>query len=149
MSDEPIIVTLHGEPQGKGRPRFRIVTPRGGKSFASVYTPRETRDYENALKLAGRVAMGRKPLLEGPIDVTVTAVMPVPKSWSIKKRDAALAGVVWPIVTPDWDNIAKMLDGLNDVVWIDDKQIVRGSIVKRYGEAPLLEVRVLEIGAFE
>lgn len=140
-----VTVILRGEPAGKGRPRFRIVTPKLKPPFVHVYTPKETVDYEGALKLAGRVAMGRRPALVGPLKVIVTAVMPVPVSWSRKKRDAALAGSLWPIVTPDWDNIAKMLDGLNEIVWLDDKQIVDGRCIKRYGESPLLEVKVSEI----
>ena len=144
VSNSAVIIVLKGEPEGKGRPRFRVIVPRGGKPFASVYTPKETRSYEDALKLAGRVAMGKRKLFDGPVDVTVTAIMSVPKSWSMKKRDAALVGMIWPTVTPDWDNIAKTLDGLNGVVWLDDKQIVRGIVVKRYGESPRLEVRVEE-----
>lgn len=142
-----IIVVLHGEPAGKGRPRFRIITPKDPEKepFVHVYTPKETTDYENALKLAGRVAMGRRALLAGPLRVVVTAVMPIPRSWSNKKRDSAVAGSIWPTVTPDWDNIAKMLDGLNEVVWLDDKQIVDGRCIKRYGESPLLEVKISEI----
>lgn len=144
-----ITIVLRGEPAGKGRPRFRIVTPKDKRKppFVHVYTPKETVDYEAALKLAGRVAMGRRQALTGPLKVTVTAVMPVPVSWSRKKRDAALAGSLWPVVTPDWDNIAKMLDGLNEIVWLDDKQIVDGRCIKRYGESPMLEVKVSEISA--
>lgn len=141
-----IIITLHGEPQGKGRPRFSLVTPASGKSFTSVYTPKETRAYERALAMAGKTAMRRfrRLPLQGPLDVVVLAVMSVPSSWSKKKRDAALTGVVRPTVTPDWDNIGKMVDGLNGIAWIDDKQIVRGTVVKSYGEYPRLEVRIKE-----
>ena len=141
-----ITVRLNGEPEGKGRPRFRVITPRAGKPFASVYTPAETRTYETALKLAGKVAMRAKPPLEGPLQVDITAVMSVPRSWSNKKRDAALVGSIWPTGTPDLDNIMKMLDGLNEIVWLDDKQIVDAHIQKRYGESPFLEVKVSPIG---
>ena len=58
----------------------------------------------------------------------MTALMGVPKSWSNKKRDAALAGTIRPTGKPDWDNFAKMLDAFNEIVWIDDAQIVEGSI---------------------
>lgn len=139
-----ITIILHGEPEGKGRPRFRIITPHHGKPFASVYTPKETRDYEDALKMAGKVAMRGRAPLSGPLAVTVWAVKSVPKSWSNKKRDAALAGIVRPTSTPDWDNIAKMIDGLNEIVWDDDAQIVDGRCIKVYGEKPRLEVHVSE-----
>jgi Holliday junction resolvase RusA-like endonuclease len=136
-----ITVILRGDPQGKGRPRSRIMAT-GRKQFIQVYTPAETRAYEKALGLAGRVAMGRRSPLEGPLEVTVVAIMRVPSSWSIKKRDAALAGALWPTGTPDWDNLAKVVDGLNGVVWLDDKQIVCGRVEKRYGEHPMLKIEV-------
>ena len=145
MTDQ-VTIRLLGSPEGKGRPRFRVITPRAGKPFASVYTPAETRTYETALKLAGKVAMRAKPPMDGPIEVEITAVMSVPKSWSNKKRDAAFVGSVWPTGTPDLDNIMKMLDGLNEIVWLDDKQIVRASITKRYGESPYLEVKAKPVG---
>lgn len=146
MTDNAVVVILHGEPEGKGRPRFRVITPRAGKSFASVYTPKETRTYEGALKLAGKVAMRSRAPMDGPLEVEITAVMAVPKSWSKKKRDAALTGAVWPTGTPDLDNIMKMLDGLNEIVWVDDKQIVRALITKQYGESPFLEVKAQPVG---
>lgn len=146
-----IVVTLRGAPRGKGRPRHRIIVPRPGtaswskgkrKPFTVSYTDDETEGYEKALALAGRVAMGRRAPLDGPLEVTVTAVMPIPNSWSRKKRDAALAGTIRPTGSPDWDNIAKCTDGLNKIVWNDDSQIVDGQTIKIYGEEPLLRVEV-------
>jgi Holliday junction resolvase RusA-like endonuclease len=138
-----ITVVLHGEPRGKGRPRSAMVRPRFGKSFIRVHTDEETEAYEKALKLTAKVAMGagRRPL-EGPLDVVVTAVMPIPNSWSRKKREAALAGQFRPTVSPDWDNFGKVTDALNKVVWLDDSQVVRGTVIKVYGERPLLRVEV-------
>jgi Holliday junction resolvase RusA-like endonuclease len=50
---------------------------------------------------------------------------------------------VHPTVKPDIDNIAKAIaDGGNGVVWADDKQIVRLTTLKRYGETPCVRVRV-------
>lgn len=141
---ETILIVLRGEPEGKARPRFRVISPKDRKKrpFASVYTPKATQTYETALKLAANVAMAGRPILVGPLDVAIVAVMEIPKSWSRKKREAAFAGTLWPTVTPDWDNIAKMLDALNGTVWVDDKQVVRGRVEKRYGAEPRLEVAV-------
>lgn len=142
-----IVVTLHGEPRGKGRHRSRVVIPKGGAPFVHLYPDPVTVAYEKALALAGKVAIrGRAPLL-GPLDVMVTAVMGVPSSWSKKKRDAALSGALYPTGKPDWDNFAKVLDALNGLVWEDDKNIVRGTVVKTYGESPKLEIKVCEMPA--
>lgn len=142
-----IVVTLPGEPEGKGRPRFRVIAPKGGgRPFASVYTPAETKTYERALGWAGKAAMAGRSPLSAPLAVTVTAIIGVPPSWSNRKRDAALAGAIFATGRPDIDNLVKIgLDGLNGVVWLDDKQIVKLSAEKRYGENPCLEIAVDEI----
>ena len=141
-SRDAIRVVLLGEPRGKERPRSRIARTKSGKQYIAVYTPRETQKYEEALRLVGNAAMKRRDPLAGPLRVVVTAVMPVPKSWSGKRREAALHGFERPTVSPDWDNIGKCLDAFNGIVWHDDRQIVSGTIEKVYGQLPRLEVDV-------
>lgn len=152
------MVELPGDPRGKGRPRFRYVKPKDASrpGFVSVYTDAETVAYETALKWKGKAAMRGRPPLEGPLAVRVFAMMPIPKSWPNKRRDAALAGMVFPTGKPDADNILKMLDALNTKadrsgepgfrgVWLDDAQIVRSLVVKEYGEHPGLIVEVYQL----
>ena len=143
-----ILIVLPGNPIGKGRPRVRVVTPRGRAPFATIYTPKETQDYELALAWAGKAAMrGQKPL-EGPVGVEITAYMPVPASWSGKAKVAALMGTVRPTGKPDYDNIGKIAgDALNGIVWRDDSQIVQAVTRKLYAESPRLEIRATPIGA--
>ena len=138
-----ITVVLRGEPQGKGRPRSRIATGRGGKQFIAVYTPAATRAYENAVALAAKVAMGSRLPLDGPLMATVTAIMGIPRSWPKKRQDAALVGSVRPTTSPDGDNLLKSaLDGLNGIVFQDDKQVVDARVVKFYGAEPMLKVTI-------
>lgn len=143
-----IAFELHGEPVGWQRSGLRVVTPRGGKPFATIYKKAETRAYEKALGLAAKVAMRGVAPLTGPLRLTVTAFMPVPASWSKKKRDAALAGTVRPTVKPDWDNMGGMTDALKEIAWVDDAQVVDARVVKLYDERPRLrvEIEVLEEG---
>lgn len=138
MTRGPVQIVLAGEPQGKGRPRFARAT-------GHAFTPAATRKYESALRLAAQDAMNDEPPLEGPLTAVVVAIFPVPASWSNKKRQAALAGHVWPTTIPDADNLLKVLDACNEIVWRDDKQIVDARIVKRYGDRPRLIVEVREI----
>ncbi len=141
MGAEAIIITMAGEPAGKGRPRFARATGR-------AYTPAKTRDYEAGLRYAAERVMAGKPPLTGPVVVDVVAGMPVPQSWSRKKQAQALAGIIRPTTRPDWENIGKMLDALNEIVWRDDAQVVDGRVRKVYREAPSLSIKVtpLEIG---
>jgi Holliday junction resolvase RusA-like endonuclease len=131
----PIIIELPGEPKAKGRPRF-------SRRSGHAYTPAATVNYESHLKLAGIMAMGAAKPLEGPLEVLVVAAFSVPASWSKGKRLCALSGVTFPTVKPDADNLLKMMDALNEVVWLDDKQIVRADIRKVYSERPCLTVHV-------
>jgi Holliday junction resolvase RusA-like endonuclease len=90
----------------------------------------------------------REPLL-GPLSVSVTAFMPVPPSWSNRKRDAALAGTVRPTGKPDSDNVQKVAwDALNSIVFADDAQIVEAKVSKIYDERPRLRVEVAPLEVF-
>ena len=140
-----VMIELCGAPEGKGRPRFRSITTKTGASFGSAYTPANTRKYEAALRLAAQAAMVDRPLFEAAVAVTVHADMPVPVSWSRKKRDAALRDEILPTTKPDWENIAKMLDAFNEVVWRDDRQVTDGQVIKRYREKPALRIEVRPI----
>lgn len=135
MTDE-IRIVLVGAPKGKGRPRFN-------RKSGRAYTPEATVRYESVLRLAAQDAMGARPPLAGPLELEILAVMPIPASWPKKKRADALAGRVQPTGKPDFDNILKMCDGLNAVVWQDDAQVTTlARPRKRYGAVPRLEITV-------
>jgi Holliday junction resolvase RusA-like endonuclease len=145
-----IVVELKGEPKGRLQPQPRIVTRRrDGRQVAILHQASKTRRYQKSLAWAARAAMGRRALITGAVAVTVTAVMSVPRSWSKRKRDAALAGVLRPTGKPDWDNLGKQLDAFKGIVWGDDAPVVDGRVVKVYGEEPMLRIEVKEIGAFD
>lgn len=142
VTADMIVIVLRGDPIGKGRPRARMVTPRNGPAFVTMYTPAETRAYENALSLVARAAMRSKQPLGGPLCVTVTASFPVPNSWPQRQRTAAYAGTVLPTKKPDPDNILKIIDALNGIVWGDDSQIVDARVVKIYAAESSLRIEV-------
>lgn len=128
-------IVMLGEPKGKGRPRFSRATGR-------AFTPAATVSYEGMLKVAATEAMGSRRPLAGALRISVVARMPVPRSWSNRKREAALAGRVDPTGRPDIDNIVKMMDALNHIVWTDDSQIVQCVATKRYDDQPAFVLEV-------
>lgn len=148
MADEPLVsILLPGAPRGKGRPRFRVVKPRGKPEFVHVYTDAETLAYEAALAAVGREAMAAASLVsdpfDGPLTVFVEAFMPIPESWSLKKKAAAAAGDISPTSKPDGDNIFKIVgDSLNKICWLDDSQIIMSQVLKQYSDFPRLRVSV-------
>jgi Holliday junction resolvase RusA-like endonuclease len=87
-----------------------------------------------------------RPLLEGALHVQVSAYFAVPQSWSTTKRAAALTGAIRPTKRPDLDNVVKVLDALNGVIWRDDAQVISGVIDKHYSDRPRLRVEVARFG---
>lgn len=127
-----------GDPQGKARAR----TVRNG-ARAHSYTPENTVLYENLIKTEYLRAGGR--MIEADaVEVGIIAVYGVPKSASKRKRDAMIAGNIFPAKKPDADNIAKVVcDALNGVAYADDKAVTKLRVLKEYGSAPKLSVTVL------
>lgn len=138
MAEPFVSFVVGGAPRGKGRPRFG----RRG-SFVAVWTDQKTANYEAQIAAAGRVAMKGLTVRQGAVSVKIEAGMPVPASWSQKKRSAALSGDVSPIGKPDADNILKAAsDALNKIVWVDDSQIVSCAFRKFYAADPGLFISV-------
>lgn len=130
--------TIPGPPQGKGRPR---VTVRGGHTHG--YTPAKTAQYERAVRQAYNLSYCGADALTTPIELQITAYMPIPESWPRSKKAAALAEVIKPTVKPDGSNILKSIeDALNGLAYQDDKQIVKGTFKKLYGAWPHVDVEI-------
>jgi Holliday junction resolvase RusA-like endonuclease len=141
---ERVQIVLLGQPRGKERPR--------GTKDGHFYTPEKTRSYEAALKYAAQQVMGDRIPMAGPLRVDMRIIVPIAASWAQKRQAAARFGFEMPTKKPDIDNVQKMLDALNLIVWVDDAQIVDTHVVKRYGDKPGLWVDVYKIelgeGAF-
>ena len=134
-----IAFEIPGPPIGKGRPRaFRV-----GNSVR-MHTPEKTASYESMVKLAAHRAMKGAGLMAFPVALSLIVLHPIPKSWSKRRQDAALAGTERPTTKPDADNVAKVIaDACNGVVWVDDAQVVELHVSKRYSATPgvMVEVR--------
>jgi Holliday junction resolvase RusA-like endonuclease len=125
--------SVPGPVVGKGRPRF---------GQGRTYTPTKTLHYEGLVRHCAALAMRGGALCEAPLRVLVTAYMAVPPSYSRRKREGCLAGLIWPTGKPDADNIIKVLDACNGVVFRDDSQIVDARVLKVWAEVPSLSVEV-------
>jgi Holliday junction resolvase RusA-like endonuclease len=134
---KPVVIELLGEPKGKARARR-------GKNGVH-YTPAATRSHENALGIMAAQAMRGRTPLQGALRVVVLAYMSVPRSWSGRRQQRALDGIERPTVRPDSDNIVKMLDALNRIVWRDDSQIVELQMSKHYSGRPRTRIEVIPL----
>jgi Holliday junction resolvase RusA-like endonuclease len=130
--------TVPGRPRGKGRHR----TTKSGHAF----TPKATRAAEKEIATLAMIARPPGPLMTGTVELSIEAVFRIPKSWPNVLRTDALGGRIEYTGKPDRDNLVKLyMDALNGVAWIDDAQVNRGAIVRRYGEPERVEVKVREL----
>ena len=135
-----VMYTVYGEPVGKGRPRF---ARRG--TFVSTYTPEKTKTYEDEIRMMATAAMGASEPLDTPVTVAIYIRVGIPASYSKQKRKDALSGIIKPMKKPDLDNVAKcFLDSMNEIVYLDDKQVVNLHVTKVYADTPAVEVMVKE-----
>lgn len=131
MSNSVVVVINH-KPTPKERPSYNFKT-------RTVYTPKNTLSYESYVKHCGKLAMkGKKKFtLATPLRIKVTFVFAIPKSWNKSKKEQAKNGEIFPTGANigDTDNLLKsLLDGLNKVVWEDDRSIVEIEARKKYGD---------------
>jgi Holliday junction resolvase RusA-like endonuclease len=104
VDPDTVTFTVEGQPIPKERPR--VVNGR-------AYTPERTRNWETAVAWCARIAMGPKKPLAGDLVVTLEF-----------RRKGKLRA--------DLDNLTKNIDGMNGVVWHDDKQVVELHARVRY-----------------
>ena len=140
MASAPFFsIDVLGMPIAKGRPRVA----RNGH----VYTPQQTRDYEERIKLQTKVLMaGRKATAEPCVIHAAVFFEPSP-SLSKRKRAELFAYGAWHLKKPDLDNVLKSaLDAIcgEGLAILDDKQIVEICCAKTYAESSLLSLDVFE-----
>tara|TARA_R110001632_G_scaffold72038_1_gene166807 strand:- start:67 stop:471 length:405 start_codon:yes stop_codon:yes gene_type:complete len=132
-----MFLTVKGEPVAKGRPRF---------GNGRTYTPKKTVDAENNIKLLALKVGFEK--LYGPLRMTITFEMRIPKSWPAQSKKEALEGIIRPTKTPDIDNLFKLVaDSLqgDNMIYQDDNQIVEIMAVKRYSADPKTIILIEEV----
>ncbi|MFD0825831.1 RusA family crossover junction endodeoxyribonuclease [Neobacillus sp. M.A.Huq-85] len=87
---------------------------------------------------------GKLKKLEGPISLVVTFYMPIPKngkSCGVKVKEGQ-----FHISTKDLDNLVKgLLDALNGIAFIDDKQVCQINSEKVYSHNPGIGFELWEL----
>lgn len=82
-------------------------------------------------------------VLESPVSLNMSVYVPLPKSWSQKRKNELLDK---PVTTkPDLDNYLKFyLDVLNGIAYQDDKQVAEVFCQKLYGKEACVKVHITE-----
>jgi Holliday junction resolvase RusA-like endonuclease len=138
MTAQPITVSLLGEPVAFARMR---IAARTGAHFV----PAPQRNAMAALHIEAANTMREMgaAVLDEPVSVELLAELPIPASWSKKRRNLAILGLIRPSGRPDLDNLWKLMaDAFNGVVFRDDALIVEAHARKIYGLQPKLVVTV-------
>jgi Holliday junction resolvase RusA-like endonuclease len=145
VTAQPITVSLLGEPVAFARMR---IAARTGAHFV----PAPQRNAMAALRIeaANTMLQCGAEVLDEPLQLELLAELPIPASWSKKKRNAAILGLVRPTGRPDLDNVYKLMaDAFNGVVFRDDALIVTMRCRKVYGLQPKLVVCVSPLAAVQ
>lgn len=115
-------------PTAKGRPRFT--------KTGHAYTPKDTRDAEELIRVFLRSSLSADDILSGPVFADATFYVKRPKAhYRTGKHSGRLKDDAprYPTSRPDIDQYIKlMFDACNEIVWLDDSQVVTQSSAKRY-----------------
>lgn len=126
-----------GVPTAKGRPRFARAT---GRAFTPAKTAGAERTIAGELGAATKVGMtasARTWPATGPLELELVFHLPIPASWSNRRREEARRGLLRHTSRPDVDNLAKLVcDAANGILWEDDAQLVLVTMSKAYGMTP-------------
>lgn len=126
----------------------------GGKMVGGEFTGKiatvdanpKAKDWKALVALVAQQAHHGRPLLTGPLCVTLTFHRPRPKVHYGNNGLKSWAEREFPTGRPDVLKLARAIeDGLTGILWHDDSQIVAEHIYKVYRDAPGVEVEVEEI----
>jgi Holliday junction resolvase RusA-like endonuclease len=108
------------------------------------YPDPETAAYEAVIGEVAALFMRGKQPTDKPVALLVHVFKSIPKSWSERDRQAALAGAIRPDGhIGDWDNFGKACsDAMNKIVYLDDCQVIDGRCLKFYSDRPAIRIEV-------
>ncbi len=136
----PIVrLTVEGTPVAQKRHRHTSV----GK-FVRTYDP-SSKDKSDFLALCFNQIPKKLGLMienwEGSLRLDLKFIMPIPKSYSKKKKLSLLNAD--HLKKPDIDNMIKfVMDALNKIFWKDDSQVSCLYATKIYGSKPRTEITI-------
>lgn len=95
--------TVHGEPKGKGRPRFNTKT-------GHAITPKDTVIYENLVRMEYLNQCGETKFPDDAmLDMRIKAYYTIPPSRPKKKKELMRAGIIRPTKNLIWTTALRSL----------------------------------------
>jgi Holliday junction resolvase RusA-like endonuclease len=117
---------------------------RDGRSGTLAYDKKSYRDWRSYARGVAAEQMAERPVLEGAVEISVAIFKQIPASFSAKKRQLALRGILRPITKPDCSNQLKAIEdaALTGIVIRDDRCIVGVRMAKWFSDKPRVEIEV-------
>ena len=142
-----IALTIPMKPTGQMRPKAagRLIN---GRPVAMVYkaAKQKTREGQIAAFVTDAMMKNNWEKRANALGLKLTAFMPIPKSFSKKKREEIKKALVFPEVKPDLSNILKQIEDVcQDVLFDDDKRICQVFCQKFYGDPSRIEVELWDL----
>lgn len=124
-------------PLASPRPRFA----KKGK-YVQTYMPTHyTEHKEHVARLVTSMLPDDFEITRNGIDMRIVFIMPIPKSFSKKKRAEVIDK--GHIMKPDLDNLIKTYkDALEGIIYNNDSQICCVEAIKMYGEVPKVVIEM-------
>lgn len=123
---------------GKQRPRVNMYT-------GNVYTPNNTKDYEEYIRQCFFLKYNKSEMLLNRVNIEITAYFKIPANTKKADKEKMLNEEISPTKKPDIDNIAKIvLDSINKYVIKDDSQVTKISVEKKYAQESKLHIKIEE-----
>jgi Holliday junction resolvase RusA-like endonuclease len=119
-------------------------TAKDGRFGTHAYDTKRYSSWKDQARYTAAQVMGGRPPLDCGIEFTVRVYRQIPATFSRVKHERALADLLRPLTTPDYDNLAKAAaDAMIGIVFRDDKLIHTAHIYKRYSDRPRVVIEVV------
>lgn len=105
-----------------------------------------TKPWMDSVKWFAMKEVGKMCLLEGPVYLCIKFIMTRPQGHYGTGRNTGRlkeSAPIYPTVQPDLHKMVRAVeDALTGIIWKDDKQVVKSSIEKVYGDKPRAEILI-------
>lgn len=105
------------------------------------------RDWKTAISLLAKGEWKDRPLMTGPIRLTILFCMERPQEHFETEGSLKPSAPACPITWPDLTELINIVENaLTGVIWQDDDQVYSLDVRKVYDESPWMTIEVGEIG---
>lgn len=140
INKESVYFDVPGKPFGKQRPRARRLG-----NFVSIYTPNETKKYEEQVRRCYKKIYGDLSFDDNDITVEIEGYFIPLKTATKSQQELMLQNKLPHTKKPDCDNMAKVcLDALNGVAYNDDASITDLIISKKFAKEAKVRITIIK-----